>query len=590
MLISNVKIENYRNLRSIDVNLNNIVVLIGDNNSGKTNFLRAITLPFVNHEIGALNKSLGFQDINNQAKDNYFSFIKENREEIISNDALTDDFVERFEKIIPKVSVEVSFQPQRDLDFYYIRKWLQDLNDERKHYAIRYEFEVEDKMELLKQVSTILEGDEYIKNLEMNLLPIELYKYSIINPLTNEKISYTDLSLFKYNALQAERDDFSSRTSQLGSKALVTILQSKLNIEDKKKIELSYNDFFTKLKEISEVDSLFNWQEFSDIENAKEFFENIDLMPNIPPLHSLLNNVYLGYGDEYLSLQGLGYRNLVYLFVMLNALDIEEDTALNILTIEEPEAHLSVSNNRLLASFINSIIDKSQQIQIFISTHSTDFLNKLELENVVVVTEGNAFSLKDELDAEQLNYLGRKYNMDFLRFLYSRNCILVEGPTEEMLIKSYLNKDTSSLDDIEVISLHKGFRKMMDIWLKVNMGTNKRLGIVRDFDNQPQAQQDHEEYSKKHDNILVKTTENYTLEPEIIDTGDNFSILKKYFSEEQSWGNIDTEEKLVKKWKSSKAETMFKFAKDLGLGKLEGIELPAHIQGVIDFLKTGEKE
>lgn len=235
MLISNVKIENYRNLRSIDVNLNNIVVLIGDNNSGKTNFLRAITLPFVNHEIGALNKSLGFQDINNQAKDNYFSFIKENREEIISNDALTDDFVERFEKIIPKVSVEVSFQPQRDLDFYYIRKWLQDLNDERKHYAIRYEFEVEDKMELLKQVSTILEGDEYIKNLEMNLLPIELYKYSIINPLTNEKISYTDLSLFKYNALQAERDDFSSRTSQLGSKALVTILQSKLNIEDKKK-------------------------------------------------------------------------------------------------------------------------------------------------------------------------------------------------------------------------------------------------------------------------------------------------------------------------------------------------------------------
>ncbi len=40
MRISRMKIENYRNLRSIDVTLGKIVTLIGENNSGKSNFLR----------------------------------------------------------------------------------------------------------------------------------------------------------------------------------------------------------------------------------------------------------------------------------------------------------------------------------------------------------------------------------------------------------------------------------------------------------------------------------------------------------------------------------------------------------------------
>lgn len=589
MLISKVKIQNYRNIRDIDVKLNNLVVLVGDNNSGKSNFLRAITLPFVNHEIGSLNKNLGFHDINNQVKDDYFEFINNNRDRInLEYYKTNDEFKQEFSEIIPKVVVEVSFTPNGIMDNYYLRKWIQSSESELLEYKIRYEFSIENVKELVKHVSKVLRDETSIENLEMNLLPIDFYKYKIINPATNENVSYTDLAYFKYNSLQAERDDFSSRTSRLGSKSLVSILQNKLNLDDKKQIEQSYKEFFNKLKEISDFEEIFNWQYYTDIENADKFFDNIDLMPNIPPLHSLLNNVHLGYGDDYLSSQGLGYRNLVYLFVMLNALEIEDDVALNILTIEEPEAHLSVSNSRLLASFINSIINQSGQLQIFLSTHSTEFLNKLKLENVVVLTEGTAISLGDELDKEQLNYLGRKPNMDILKFLYSRNCILVEGPSEEMLIRSYINSRKRKLDDIEVLSLHKGFRKMMDIWLKVNKNSSNKLGIIRDFDNQLKAKQDHEKYNE-HSNILVTTTKDYTLEPEIINTKENFPQLKRYFSREHSWKNIDTREELSEKWSKAKAETMFKFARDLMTGVLDNIELPTHIQKVINFLESGEK-
>lgn len=42
--ISRVKITNFRNFKDVDVNLSHKQVIIGENNVGKTNFLRAIQL------------------------------------------------------------------------------------------------------------------------------------------------------------------------------------------------------------------------------------------------------------------------------------------------------------------------------------------------------------------------------------------------------------------------------------------------------------------------------------------------------------------------------------------------------------------
>lgn len=47
MKIAHVKICNYRNLKDIDIGLSDTVAVIGENNSGKSNFLKAITLPFL---------------------------------------------------------------------------------------------------------------------------------------------------------------------------------------------------------------------------------------------------------------------------------------------------------------------------------------------------------------------------------------------------------------------------------------------------------------------------------------------------------------------------------------------------------------
>lgn len=383
MKISQIHIKNYRNLNDINIKVNRLVIFIGENNSGKSNLLKAITLPFFNDEIGSVNKNLGWQDIGNSAKTKYFNFIQENLNSIKNGDISLESFIEA----LPVIKVEVTFEPA-DADEYYVHKWINSIDGTSPHYAIRYQFCVENPKDLLIHVSKILSNIDEIENIKMNLLPIEMFKYTIVIPSTQEQVAFNDLTKFKYNALAAERDEFSNKNTQLGSKALVNLLHNKLSEEQKVKVEQSYETFFTNLKEISNLESVFNWQEQSELENATDFFEKITLLPNMPSMNSLLNNVRLGFGEEYLNTQGLGYRNLVYLLVMMNSLKNTSDIALNILTIEEPEAHLCISNERLLASFINSIVNSSNQTQLFVSTHSSEFLNKLELENVTVVSEG----------------------------------------------------------------------------------------------------------------------------------------------------------------------------------------------------------
>lgn len=46
MKISRVQIQNFRNIKTADVRLGDVVTLIGENNSGKSNFLYALTLLF----------------------------------------------------------------------------------------------------------------------------------------------------------------------------------------------------------------------------------------------------------------------------------------------------------------------------------------------------------------------------------------------------------------------------------------------------------------------------------------------------------------------------------------------------------------
>lgn len=83
MKISRVQIQNFRNIRNVDVQLGDVVTLIGENNSGKSNFLYALTLPFLSDD-NNLSKNLSWADINSEARDQYYQFILERKDVCLS--------------------------------------------------------------------------------------------------------------------------------------------------------------------------------------------------------------------------------------------------------------------------------------------------------------------------------------------------------------------------------------------------------------------------------------------------------------------------------------------------------------------------
>lgn len=207
MKIAHVKICNYRNLKDIDIGLSDTVAVIGENNSGKSNFLKAITLPFLTDDNTHTSKRLSWTDINNESKERYYKKIIEIQKEI-KDDKIT---VEQFIKLLPIVSVEVNIQANGPEE-YYVKDMSYAIADDKIQYGLKYEFipkNCEDIFRVVKEVVSQNEiNEENLRKVKMNLLPVEYYNYSIKIP-DGRNISYDTLKTFKYEALEAERDDFS---------------------------------------------------------------------------------------------------------------------------------------------------------------------------------------------------------------------------------------------------------------------------------------------------------------------------------------------------------------------------------------------
>ena len=582
MKICRVIIHNFRNIKHVDVNIEDIVAIIGSNNSGKTNFLKALSLPLMLDD-GDSTKRLGWYDINKEARDRYYSFIDINRESIL-NDSVNR---ERWAEVIPNVSVELEFVA--DINGHFdIRDLLVEERDGKFIGKIMYNYHVKEPFKLLDRVKTLISGDgNLLESKRMTILPTELFTYEIIIPGKNTKVSYDTLKGFRYSFLTAERDSFSSSSEKIGSRLLVDLFQRKLTPQIQGDVEQEYTKFFESIKNLGDLDNILNWQNYSEIPNAKEFFKQIRIFPNMPSMNSILGSIKLGYGEDNLFSQGLGNRNLILLMVLLNSLLSKEDElSYKLVALEEPEAHLCTSNVLLIASFIERFKNLSTISQLFYSTHNTELINKVGLEHVLIMNGGAAYSLKNELDDVSREYLANNPNTDIFKILFSRRVILVEGITEELLIKSYL-QSKNLLNDIKVFAFHKGFKKIIEIWKKVNVNSINKLGVIRDFDDQKAAQEEHEKFQSER--IKICTTSEYTLEPETVNAGNNYELLKNKYGDEYGWNDL-TKDQLQEKWRKSKTDIMFRICKDLLSGDLNGFTMPAHISGVIDFMIDKKEE
>ena len=100
--------------------------------------------------------------------------------------------------------------------------------------------------------------------------------------------------------------------------------------------------------------------------------------------------------------------------------------------IEEPETHLSYSGLRRLIARIESLAGVEQQI--FVTTHSSYVLNRLGIDNLLLLGATSVARITD-LTEGTVAYFRRLSGYDTLRLVLATRLVLVEGASDEMVFE-----------------------------------------------------------------------------------------------------------------------------------------------------------
>jgi predicted ATP-dependent endonuclease of OLD family len=134
---------------------------------------------------------------------------------------------------------------------------------------------------------------------------------------------------------------------------------------------------------------------------------------------------------------GKGKQNIIKIMLALHA----SGKYCTVILLEEPENHQSFANLQKLLQYIKA---ECKDKQIILTTHSPYILNKLGLEKTILLHFANGNGYKTSFAALKpgtIDYFQKLPGYDTLRFLLSDKCVLVEGPSDELLLQRlYLDK------------------------------------------------------------------------------------------------------------------------------------------------------
>lgn len=156
-------------------------------------------------------------------------------------------------------------------------------------------------------------------------------------------------------------------------------------------------------------------------------------------LRSILESLSLSLSENR-NTHGLGYENLLFMSAELLLLEQDFEIEAPLLLIEEPEAHLHPQLQMKLLDFLQSKVktdENANGIQCILTTHSPNLASKVSPENVIIMSKGNAFSLRSsetELDANDYIFLQKFLDATKANLFFSRSVLLVEGDSENILI------------------------------------------------------------------------------------------------------------------------------------------------------------
>lgn len=210
-----------------------------------------------------------------------------------------------------------------------------------------------------------------------------------------------------------------------------------------------------------------------------------------------------------------------------------------VLLIEEPENHLSHSNMSKLMAEIAEQCKNTHQV--IVCTHSAFVLNKLGIDKLKLISKAGKVISLTGLDAETTRYFMRLPGYDTLRLILSEQSILVEGPSDELIVQRAYKDGHGVLPldkGVDVISVGTAFKRFLQVAALL------KLKVCAVIDNDGDVKKLEERYgdyiNDTHQTVTICYDEDGscpTLEPELLKANSlsqlNTILGKKFESEDE---------------------------------------------------------
>ena len=387
MKVKSFSVKNYRSIiEAHKINLTNYNVLIGKNNEGKSNILRALDIC-----MSCISNPIGFK--------------YEGRREFYGKTRLYDwerDFPVQLRE--RKTGKNIIFKIVLELTEFEIKEFNQNIGTRLSSNELALNINIgADNNPIVsfpkKGTSNLTKkGRDVLKYLSNKIL----YNY-IPSIRTKERA----LSLIKGNV----------------AKELSTLKDNPDYIESTEKIKKIQNTFLRRLSKSikSELAELLPGIKGVEIEIEDDFdlgFSTNDI--NVKIDDGVLTDI---------ALKGDGINSLAVMAILKNKQ--KQNNIIEMIAIDEPEAHLHpgaiIELNRKLRVM-------AEQNQVIISTHNPTFIDVDNVSNNIVIDNGKAKPSKSIRDIREI--LGVEVE-DYM--ISSKDVLLVEGKSDELIINKYLS-------------------------------------------------------------------------------------------------------------------------------------------------------
>lgn len=496
MFIKKIKIVNFKGFQGdffFEPN-KGLNILVGDNEVGKSTILEAINL--------ALSGWINGRYISSELTQSQFNHevVQEYLNSLNSDNPLSP----------PEILIELYFSFSEENDA--LKALFEGTKNSLGSMDCGVQFKISFDEKFSNEYECLIGTGEPLLS-----LPIEYYNFSWSSFARDDSVTPKTIPL-KTSFIDSSKNSYRNGSDVYISRIIRNILTDEQLItiaQEHRKL----NDNFIKSQGISSLNKDLRQKDISD--------KKVEISLNLSTKTAWKANLSTYLDDIPFSNIGKGEQSLVKTKL---ALSHKKSKEANILLLEEPENHLSFSRLNKLMKFL---AERGADKQIFVSTHNSFVANKLGLKNLILLNSDNlnggkhAVKIEDLSDATQ-NYFTVLPGYDTLRMILAKKSILVEGPSDELIVqKVYLikHKRLPIEDGVDVISVGTSFLRFLELAKK----TKSLVAVVTDNDRDYEKNIKHK-YSKyvSESNIKIfadDRNELNTLEPQFLDA--NSSQLKK---------------------------------------------------------------